>query len=110
MCNDFLPESVNAFLDDVETTTCLPILIIIVFCTLQFIFNHITDVGCVLSQTLQERSDNKEFDSARRANLINTLKEMLYNFIFKKHTESNLKASSNSFYKRNNNQYFISEI
>lgn len=78
MCNDFLPEYVNAFLDDVETTTCLPILVIIVICTLQFIFNHVTDVGCVLSQTIQERSDNKDFYSDSRANLISKLKGLLY--------------------------------
>ncbi|KAL2733262.1 hypothetical protein V1477_014230 [Vespula maculifrons] len=102
MCNDFLPESVNAFLDDVETTTCLPILVIIVICTLQFIFNHVIDVGYVLYQTIQERSDNKEFDCGDQTNLISKFKEMLNNLIFKKNTGSNSKANSNSCYRRNN--------
>ncbi|KAI4492213.1 hypothetical protein M0802_009903 [Mischocyttarus mexicanus] len=104
MCKDFLPEYVNAFLDDVETTICLPILVIIVICTLQLIFNHVADVGCVVYQNVQDKLDSKEFDYGTQTNLINKLKDIIKNLIFKKPTKipSTPKVNSNSVYKKNN--------
>ncbi|XP_043499097.1 uncharacterized protein LOC122522255 [Polistes fuscatus] len=104
MCKNFLPEYINAFLDDVETTMCLPILVIIVVCTLQFIFNHVADVGCVVYETVQDKLDNKEFGYGTQTNLINRLKEIITNLIFKHSTKipSTPKINSNLVYKRNN--------
>ncbi|KAL0130730.1 hypothetical protein PUN28_002387 [Cardiocondyla obscurior] len=48
--SDLLPESVNLFLDNFETSLCLPILVIIVFCTAQFIFNHAFGIGYTIYQ------------------------------------------------------------
>lgn len=53
MSNDLLSESVNNILDDVETTLCLPILILILVCTLQFIIYDVVDIGCTVYQTVQ---------------------------------------------------------
>lgn len=49
MCNDLLPDNVNDFLDDVETGLCLPILLLIVLCTVQFILIHTLDIACTIA-------------------------------------------------------------
>ncbi|XP_043588598.1 uncharacterized protein LOC122570402 [Bombus pyrosoma] len=57
MSCDLLPEWLNLFLDDVETTLCLPILIIMVLCTVQFIINHAMDIGLTFYQNVMQKSD-----------------------------------------------------
>ena len=52
MCNDLLPESVNVILDDFETGLCLPILLMMILCTLQFILNHILDIACTVGTAM----------------------------------------------------------
>ncbi|XP_043287587.1 uncharacterized protein [Venturia canescens] len=58
MCTDLLPENVNEFLDDVETGLCLPILLLIVLCTLQFIINHILDIACTVVTLVSSSSSS----------------------------------------------------
>jgi len=60
MCNDLLPENVNAFLDDVETGLCLPILLLIVLCTLQFILNHTLDIACTIATAVTAAKSSME--------------------------------------------------
>lgn len=60
MSCDLLPEWLNLFLDDVETTLCLPILLIMVLCTLQFIVNHAMDIGFTFYQNIMQKSDEEE--------------------------------------------------
>lgn len=52
MSCDLLPEWLNLFLDDVEATLCLPILLVMVLCTVQFIVNHTMDIGCTFYQNI----------------------------------------------------------
>lgn len=63
MSCDLLPEWLNLFLDDVETTLCLPILLVMVLCTIQFIVNHAVDIGCTFYQNIKQKSaDGEEED------------------------------------------------
>lgn len=60
MSCDLLPEWLNLFLDDVETTLCLPILLIIVLCTVQFVVNHALDIGYTFYQNIKLKSGEGE--------------------------------------------------
>lgn len=60
MSCDLLPEWLNLFLDDVETTLCLPILLIIVLCTVQFVVNHALDIGYSFYQNIKLKSGEEE--------------------------------------------------
>ncbi|XP_014474029.1 PREDICTED: uncharacterized protein LOC106744102 [Dinoponera quadriceps] len=53
MSGDLLPEWVNLFLDDFETSLCLPILVVMILCTAQFVFNHAFDIGNVIYQNVR---------------------------------------------------------
>ncbi|XP_011702962.1 PREDICTED: uncharacterized protein LOC105459003 [Wasmannia auropunctata] len=54
MSADLLPESVNLFLDDFETSLCLPILVVMVLCTAQFVFNHAFGIGYTIYQNVKK--------------------------------------------------------
>ncbi|CAK9823635.1 hypothetical protein ANTRET_LOCUS1937 [Anthophora retusa] len=60
MSCDLLPEWLNLFLDDVETTLCLPILLVMVLCTAQFIINHAMDIGLTFYQNVVQKSDDED--------------------------------------------------
>ncbi|XP_076249349.1 uncharacterized protein LOC143188791 [Calliopsis andreniformis] len=60
MSCDLLPEWLNLFLDDVETTLCLPILLVMVLCTIQFIVNHAVDIGTTFYQTVIQKSGEED--------------------------------------------------
>ncbi|XP_078040008.1 uncharacterized protein LOC144471679 [Augochlora pura] len=59
MSSDLLPEWLNLILDDVESTLCLPILIVMLLCTVQFIVNHTMDIGCTFYQSIKPSSDEE---------------------------------------------------
>ncbi|KZC08019.1 PREDICTED: uncharacterized protein LOC107186305 [Dufourea novaeangliae] len=65
MSCDLLPEWLNLFLDDVETTLCLPILIVMVLCTVQFIFNHTRDIGCTLYRNMKQKCEDEDEDTEK---------------------------------------------
>lgn len=54
MSSDLLPESVNMFLDDFETGLCLPILVVMMLCTAQFVFNHVFGIGYTIYQNIRK--------------------------------------------------------
>lgn len=54
MSIDLLPEWVNLFLDDFETSLCLPILVVMVLCTAQFVFNHVFGIGYMIYQSVKK--------------------------------------------------------
>jgi uncharacterized membrane protein len=58
MC-DFLPLSVHAILNDVETSLSLPVLIVIVMCILQFVVYHLMHLACTLRQILCKKCEKK---------------------------------------------------
>lgn len=60
MPSDLLSESVNNILDVVETSLCLPILILIVLCTLQFIIYDVVDIGCSAYRAFENFYSNEE--------------------------------------------------
>ncbi|KAK2582043.1 hypothetical protein KPH14_002748 [Odynerus spinipes] len=93
MCSDLLPESVNAFLDDVETTTCLPILLIIVICTIQFILIHLFDIIYIIYQTIQDKSNNNGCRNPE-TNPIQKVKDMLNKLIHGKSSTSSSKLNA----------------
>ncbi|CAL1681411.1 unnamed protein product [Lasius platythorax] len=76
MSSDLLSESVNLFLDDFETSLCLPILAIIVLCTAQFVFNHFFDIGNMIYQNIRKPIAEGEQD-AETTDMIGKLKGML---------------------------------
>ncbi|XP_029169730.1 uncharacterized protein LOC114939560 [Nylanderia fulva] len=76
MSGDLLPESVNLFLDDFETSLCLPILVVMVLCTAQFVFNHVFDIGYMIYQSIRKPIAEGEQDR-ETANMIGKLKGML---------------------------------
>ncbi|KMQ85268.1 hypothetical protein RF55_16273 [Lasius niger] len=73
MSSDLLSESVNLFLDDFETSLCLPILAIIVLCTAQFVFNHFFDIGNMIYQNIRKPIAEGEQD-AETTDMIGKLK------------------------------------
>lgn len=60
MSADLLPESVNLFLDDFETSLCLPILVVIVLCTAQFVFNHVFGIGYTIYQNVKKPATEEQ--------------------------------------------------
>ncbi|XP_011173157.1 uncharacterized protein LOC105205488 [Solenopsis invicta] len=76
MSIDLLPESVNSFLDDFETSLCLPILMVIVLCTAQFIFNHAFGVGYTIYQSVKKPATEDE-EERDKTDMMGKLKGML---------------------------------
>lgn len=60
MSADLLPESVNLFLDDFETSLCLPILVVMVLCTAQFVYNHVYGIGYMIYQNVKKPATEEE--------------------------------------------------
>jgi len=60
MSADLLPESVNLFLDDFERTLCLPILVVMVLCTAQFVYNHVFGIGYTIYQNVKKPTEEEE--------------------------------------------------
>lgn len=59
---DLLPPCVNEFLDKFEAGLCLPIIIIIIFCTVQFIISHIMDIVCTVMYAVNGSPDDADMD------------------------------------------------
>lgn len=74
---DLLSESVNNILDAVETSLCLPILILIVLCTLQFIIYDVVDIGCSAYQAFQNFYSDEDSSC-----IVDQFKGTLNNFFF----------------------------
>lgn len=74
MSCDLLPEWLNLFLDDVETTLCLPILLIMVLCTLQFIVNHAMDIGFTFYQNIMQKSEEEEVKTDKGESLMDKIR------------------------------------
>ncbi|XP_017763508.1 PREDICTED: uncharacterized protein LOC108553216 [Eufriesea mexicana] len=81
MSCDLLPEWLNLFLDDVETTLCLPILLIMILCTVQFIINHAMDIGLTFYQNIMQKSneDEEEDDKEKGEDLMTKIRGYLCN-------------------------------
>ncbi|XP_053984466.1 uncharacterized protein LOC128879397 [Hylaeus volcanicus] len=85
MSGELLPEWLNNFLDDVESTLCLPILLLMVFCTIQFIVNHTMDIGCTVYQNIKQTSDNEDeedTDKEKGEDFMSKIKGFFYNLGF----------------------------
>lgn len=80
MSCDLLPEWLNLFLDDVETILCLPILIIMVLCTIQFIINHTMDIGLTVYQNIMQKSDEdvEVVEKEKGENLMSKIKGLFF--------------------------------
>ncbi|KAK9299521.1 hypothetical protein QLX08_007531 [Tetragonisca angustula] len=91
MSCDLLPEWLNLFLDDVETTLCLPILIIMVLCTIQFIINHTMDIGLTVYQNIVQKSDGdvEVVEKERGESLMSKITECLCNICGFNNSKSN---------------------
>ncbi|KYN44883.1 hypothetical protein ALC56_00879 [Trachymyrmex septentrionalis] len=76
MSTDLLPESVNLFLDDFETSLCLPILMVMVLCTAQFVFNHIFGIGCTIYQSVKKPATEEE-EEQDKTTIMEKLKGLL---------------------------------
>ncbi|XP_028048979.1 uncharacterized protein LOC114255186 [Monomorium pharaonis] len=76
MSTDLLPESVNLFLDDFETSLCLPILVVMVLCTAQFVFNHAFGIGHMIYQNVRKPT-TEEHEEQDKTDMIKKLKGML---------------------------------
>lgn len=59
MTNDILPSYVSSFLDSVESTLCLPILLVIIIFTLQFMINHTMDIICTVMSVMDGSIDDE---------------------------------------------------
>lgn len=80
MSSDLLPESVNLFLDDYETGLSLPILVVMVLCTAQFIFNHIFDIGYVIYRNVKKSEAEKKKEDKK--DMMKKLKGVKHAFVF----------------------------
>lgn len=80
MSSDLLPESVNLFLDDSEISLSLPILVIMVLCTAQFVFNHIFNIGYVIYQNVK-KPETGEGAQAEKADVMKKLKGVKHAFV-----------------------------
>lgn len=65
MSIDLLPEWVNLFLDDFETSLCLPILVVMVLCTAQFVFNHVFGIGYMIYESVKKPAAEGEQQDKR---------------------------------------------
>ncbi|XP_076645055.1 uncharacterized protein LOC143354679 isoform X1 [Halictus rubicundus] len=92
MSCSLLPEWLDLILDNVETTLCLPMLIIMVLCTAQFIVNHAMDIGYTVYQNIKQKSDEGEgcdCPKEKGEDLITKIKGLLANWgIGQSQTES----------------------
>ncbi|XP_076761768.1 uncharacterized protein LOC143429842 [Xylocopa sonorina] len=77
MSCDLLPEWLNLFLDDVETTLCLPILLIMILCTAQFIINHAMDIGLTFYQNVMQKLGDEEEEVEKGENLMSKIRGFL---------------------------------
>lgn len=79
MTNDLLPKAVHDFLDNVEASLCLPILLVIICCTLYFIINHTLDIICtVVSASDGSLDDEPEIDDYRESSIKSKFKGDCY--------------------------------
>ncbi|RLU22432.1 hypothetical protein DMN91_004710 [Ooceraea biroi] len=74
MSDELLPESVNLILDDFETSLCLPILVVIILCTAQFVFNHIFGIGYTIYRNVKRPVAETEAQNKEAANMMKRLK------------------------------------
>lgn len=77
MSTDLLPESVNSFLDDFETSLCLPILVVIVLCTAQFVFNHALGIGYTIYQSVKKPATGEEDEEQDKTDIVGKLKGLM---------------------------------
>ncbi|CAL7938852.1 unnamed protein product [Xylocopa violacea] len=77
MSCDLLPEWLNLFLDDVETTLCLPILLVMVLCTAQFIINHSMDIGLTFYQNIMQKMGDDEDEGEKGESLMSKIRGFL---------------------------------
>lgn len=80
MSSNLLPKSVNLFLDDFETSLCLPILVIMVLCTAQFVFNHIIDIIYMIYQSFKKPTTGETPDK-KTTDMIGKLKGLISLYI-----------------------------
>ncbi|XP_011877528.1 PREDICTED: uncharacterized protein LOC105567339 [Vollenhovia emeryi] len=77
MSADLLPESVNLFLDDFETSLCLPILVVMVLCTAQFVFNHAFGIGYTIYQSVRGPGTEEEEEERDKTDMMGRLKGLM---------------------------------
>ncbi|XP_071555071.1 uncharacterized protein [Temnothorax nylanderi] len=75
MSVDLLPEWVNLYLDDFEASLCLPILVVMVLCTAQFVFNHVFGIGYMIYQSVRKPATEEEEQD--KTDMMGKLKGML---------------------------------
>jgi hypothetical protein len=75
MSDELLPEWLNLILDDFESSLSLPILVIIIICTAQFVFNHLFDIGYTIYRNVKSGEARKRNKKAN--NLMKKLKGMV---------------------------------
>ncbi|XP_029660694.1 uncharacterized protein LOC115234088 [Formica exsecta] len=93
MSSDLLSESVNMFLDDFETGLCLPILVVMVLCTAQFVFNHVFGIGYTIYQSI--RKPIAEGEAQEATDMMGKLKGMLNTLGIGKTDTANVTAIKN---------------
>jgi len=86
MPDELLPEWLNLILDDFESSLSLPIMLIIIICTIQFILNHLFGIGYVIYRNIKGRRKSKEVRTRKdeKVSLMNKLKTMITSFRPKK--------------------------
>ncbi|GAB1859721.1 hypothetical protein CAJAP_00800 [Camponotus japonicus] len=95
MSTDLLPDSVNLFLDDFETSLCLPILVVIVLCTAQFVFNHVFGIGYTIYQSVRKPIVEGEAQDTEATDIVGKLKGMLTTLGIGKPDTTNMTAIRN---------------
>lgn len=74
MSTDLLPDSINLFLDDFEASLCLPILVVMVLCTAQFVFNHVFGIGYTIYQSVRKPIVEGEAQDTEATDIMGKLK------------------------------------
>jgi len=77
MPDELLPEWLNLILDDFESSLSLPIVLIIIICTAQFIFNHLFGIGCAIYRNVKSGQVAKRTRNEKVNNLMKKLKGMI---------------------------------
>lgn len=77
MSDDLLPEWINLILDDFETSLCLPILLIIILCTAQFLFRHIFGIGYTIYRNIKKPEMEMEMEDQEPIDIMRTLKGVI---------------------------------
>ena len=97
MSCDLLPEWLNLILDDVETTLCLPILIVMVLCTIQFIINHTMDIGLTVYQNIMQKSDEDEevVEKQKGENLMSKIRGIFFFCLLLRFKYNNVYSDTN---------------